>query len=439
MKQLIVKSPLLVKIGVIAIMLLLFGLVNPQFIRYNTFFLISLVTLPITLGKPKSQPGIALFLLMIVLSLFGLLIPTTTGVFVFLALMILYLIGYDGKINLPTLIHVSMITPLFLYISSLISFPLRIYLSQTTSWLLHFFWETNANGNVISLNGQEFLVDQACAGLFMLEYGLLFGTVILGWRSQRWQQSWWQYLSKYGILLGLILLANVIRIICLVVFNIGADHWLHETIGLAIYTEVVLIPFYWLSSKWLKQYKNPTISTQQNSQPILRPAILMALYLLLLFRNIKDEIPQQLPQTTLQGYESKVLESGVVQLNKSDALIYIKPPVAGFKSDHNPTICWKGSGFEFKKISETKINNQPVNIAELHKKGEVLYSAWWFESLETRTINQWTWRKASLLDHQSFYLVNITCRDMATLKSNLMIIMDSPSLFKKENRNSINT
>lgn len=421
-QQFIIRS-----LWVIAL-LMAFLLVYPEFVKINTFSAVALLTLPLSFGHTRHGKQ-GLFWILLVLGLLGLLVPTTTGIFLYLCLMIALIAGGTNSLgSIPALIHIGLITPLFQYINSLLSFPLRIALSKVTASLLSPFWRAYASGNLIVLEGNEYLVDQACAGLFMLKYGILFGTLLLSWKLRTHTLSTGKILASYTILLSLILLANIIRILILVLGDIGADHWLHEVIGLAIYALAVLWPFYAVVEKLSKHEK-----ASKKHLPIFgsntQLSLLAIVYFLMLLANGEAGKTKEIQHTSIPGYSRKVLESGVWQFEKPDALIYIKPPVAAYRSDHNPMICWAGSGFEFKKVNQTRINGETINFSELQKGREKLYSAWWFESTEHRTGHQWTWRKHSLLDQEEFHLINLTCKDPETLKINLKILLDEPSLF----------
>ena len=405
-----------------------FFMVYPEFVKINTFSIIALLTLPISLGHSQ-QPKNGLVWIILGLGILGLIIPTTTGIFVYLTLFIaLILAGKNSISSLPAFVHIGLITPLFHYINNLISFPLRISLSQVTSWLLSPFWQTNSTGNIIIIDGNEYLVDQACAGLFMLKYGILFGTLLLSWKLKSNRLSRGKILGYYTFLHFLILSANIVRIIILVLGDIGANHWLHETIGLAIYALVVLWPFYGLVNA-PKQIKKGEKTYTPIYAPKIQLSVLSLLYLFLLLQNDVTVKASPIQQSHLPGYSRTVLESGVWQFEKSDALIYIKPPVAGYRSDHNPMICWAGSGFEFKKINQKEINGHTIHISELQKEDKKLYSAWWFESDKHRTNNQWTWRKYALTNNEKFHLINLTCNDPKTLHTNLKILLDEKSIF----------
>lgn len=88
-----------------------------------------------------------------------------------------------------------------------------------------------------------------------------------------------------------------------------------------------------------------------------------------------------------------------------------------YHAEHNPLICWKGSGYDFKHISTTRLGNIEVSVAELVKETDKLYTMWWFDSGKHKTGSQWDWRWRSLSQQQDYYLVNVTTESMETLRT----------------------
>ncbi|MBU0765830.1 MAG: hypothetical protein KJ607_13470, partial [Bacteroidetes bacterium] len=82
---------------------------------------------------------------------------------------------------------------------------------------------------------------------------------------------------------------------------------------------------------------------------------------------------------------------------------------AFYGSDHNPSICWLGSGYSFENINTTTINGCEIYTATLEKEGSRLYTAWWFDNGEHKTIEQFSWRWNSLKGQAPYRLINVTC------------------------------
>jgi exosortase N len=82
----------------------------------------------------------------------------------------------------------------------------------------------------------------------------------------------------------------------------------------------------------------------------------------------------------LTGYMKSIANDNVIKFENDNALIYIKPSCHFFGPDHSPTICWKGSGYDFINIKTEKIGSDEIYTAELKKDNEILQIAWWFDN-----------------------------------------------------------
>ena len=110
----------------------------------------------------------------------------------------------------------------------------------------------------------------------------------------------------------------------------------------------------------------------------------------------------------------------VSKMYNGEILVYVKNPVVPYRANHNPMICWQGSGYEFNHVFEEEIDAaNKVNMAELKKGNDVLYTAWWFESSQSQTSSQWDWRMKSLKQNEKFYLINVTSENKTILLKNL--------------------
>src|SRR5690606_7473196 len=106
-------------------------------------------------------------------------------------------------------------------------------------------------GNIIVLNGQEFAVDPACTGLNMLTVSLLLSLFMLAF-YQRKTGHGNSFLLVAGVLLltfGLNILANLFRIVLLVLFKIPASNIFHDLVGMACLILYVVLPLLWLLPK----------------------------------------------------------------------------------------------------------------------------------------------------------------------------------------------
>ncbi len=409
-------------------MTLFFGF-HPHYVRDNTFFWACVVTLPLSMHSTATGRGNYVFWLAIGISLLSFLLPTVFGLYVLLLLILIVLLqSVVGKLNYTLLFHALLASPLFIYFKSLVSFPIRLHLSVVVTELLRFLgMKVSIDGNLVTLDGNAFLIDEACAGMYMLGYGLLFGTIVLSLLTKGKSLQLWHVLMGYLVLLVLIFLGNISRIALLIFFNIRPEHWLHEGLGLMIYVFQILIPFFLLIRLFTRRMDNIGTGHQLD---LVFPS---KKYFILTFLMVCVLAKQQVSATTkkalalqldIPGYTSHIVKGDVLKLSNENSIVYIKSPVAPYRADHNPMVCWRGSGFSFKKIDKWPFQDLNINHAELVKGQQKVHTAWWFQSVDHRTGNQFEWRKRGLLNHESFYLINVTSPTKEGLKQQINILLD---------------
>jgi exosortase N len=124
----------------------------------------------------------------------------------------------------------------------------------------------------------------------------------------------------------------------------------------------------------------------------------------------------------------------VLKLQQERSLVYVKWLRGFYDSDHNPTLCWKGSGYAFANTKEAMIAGKKLYVAQLQKGGATLYTAWWYGNADHYTTSQWEWRKAALHADERFALVNVTAATEKELHATLKNIIENKTLaplFKK--------
>lgn len=127
-----------------------------------------------------------------------------------------------------------------------------------------------------------------------------------------------------------------------------------------------------------------------------------------------DQLNAKAMSLQLPGYKKQTLANGIMKFENSRSLIYIKPTVF-YAPEHNPMICWKGSGYEFKSIRKQMRSGKEVYTGILTKGKDKIYTSWWFESKNLQTINQFDWRWKALKDNDQFYLININASSPSVL------------------------
>ena len=428
--------------------IIIFFCFNPHYLRKNTFFWLALLTLPVSTQSVSNRP-FPFFTIGIICSVLFFIFPATFWIYLILSFLILFLIqNLNGGLSSLTIVHISLISPLFIYVNSLVSFPIRLVLSQWVTVILQTIGHpAHLKGNVVYLGNDSFLIDEACAGLHMLGYGLLFGTLILANFAKHYEMGLGKILLSYALLITLIIVGNLVRITLLILFVIMPSHWFHEVLGWLIFLFQILTPFYLSLHLYTKYFHfKPILSIKKLPQTVKFPSIKYTLYISFFmlinfyYNSLSNKsISTNLNDINLIGYLNKTNSQGVAKFENEHSLIYIKKPVAAYKADHNPMICWEGSGYQFKKIELIESNGLKINLAELEKGEDQLYTSWWFESKKSQTGKQLTWRKKSLFNNEHFYLINLTSESKAELLEQLSHMLEqkiissyfTPSLISK--------
>ncbi len=331
-----------------------------------------------------------------------------------------------GKLNQLPFFLLAAISAFVGHIAYVWSFPIRLKMSSIATQALTFIgYPVEAEGNLIIFNGQKFSVDPACMGLHMLVTSLVLGLLILAYFERKKGRAFSFIQVGLAMLTVLIfaLFANFTRLLALIIFHILPENPMHDIIGLASILVYVILPFYGLIYWLNKRSKTPLpdnlssvllkaniVNRTSNTQMYF--ILTLIPYIFLIFTGIqftKKITPQDVALQTVQlvGFQNSIDNNGVLKLKNEEAIIYIKPPVKAFQGSHDPRICWRGSGYEFTQIKSTFIYNQEVYTAILQKEDTQLYSAWWFDNGQKRTIDEWDWRWSTLSGNGDFRLVNI--------------------------------
>ena len=90
------------------------------------------------------------------------------------------------------------------------------------------------------------------------------------------------------------------------------------------------------------------------------------------------------------------------------SLLYIKFIRGFYDTEHNPSICWKGSGYDFKEIRKVRLGTHEIFAAVLDNGTEKLHTAWWYGNGSKAGIDQWAWRWDLLQGAGPYAVVNLT-------------------------------
>ncbi|MBL7840545.1 MAG: exosortase N [Cyclobacteriaceae bacterium] len=362
-------------------------------------------------------------------------------IFYFFALafyVIFVLEAFLGKINRLILFLLVVASPVFTQVSVILSFPIRLLLSNWACALLALLGlDARAEGNLILLRGYTFTVDEACMGLSMLAISLLMGVFVISWRYKISKRTLTlpYLLLFFVVLFALNIIANLFRIMLLVVFEISPENSMHDVVGIACLVVYTVVPLYFLSY-WLIRKNGvpmtPDVAMPQTLTP--RATIMLGILGLVVMITgfsidpVRNGSESKHANVSMPGMQINRIDGGITKLTDAEVLIYVKPIPEFFTGEHTPLICWQGSGFAFKQVKKEHINGHEIFVGTLAHDNTFLYSAWWYTDGEFQTIDQLTWRTRMLTTGKDFYLVNVTTSDSVTLHKKLEKLFSTHSL-----------
>jgi exosortase N len=357
------------------------------------------------------------------LSLVFLILTLVTGIktayFLSIGFAILFVIeSILGNIGHLPLFLTGLISPTFKYFNNMLGFPVRLTLSEWAGNILSLSgYKVEVVGNVIIKNGIEFAVDPACVGLKMMAFSILTGLFMMAY-YEKFTKRQFSFLRCIIILAGIVLLnilSNLVRITLLTIFVILPDNPNHEITGILCFIVYVIAPSYFLI-KWMAgRNKQPKAVVKRSiKERIVLNLLLFVAIATTGFIAIKQTNAQPLSVPQIDGYSKEIISGDVVKLEKTGILLYIKPLSKFYGAEHNPMICWTGSGYQFTRISTQVIAGKEIYTGVLKKNNDVIYAAWWFDNGKHKTISQTDWRWRAIKG-ENFYLVNVNSGNKETL------------------------
>ena len=324
-----------------------------------------------------------------------------------------------GGINWPSIALLFSISPFFNYVIKVFSFPLRLQLTKASVYMLNIIKpELEAHGNIIQSGKKSFSVDPECMGLNLIVFSISLGLVILVHFEQKKEVvlTFWKTTLFICLILFLSVFGNLMRIVTITLFESLPETLSHEIIGITCLIIYTLLPFFILIKWYFK--KKPKIEKEKPTQKTLSKTstlvfgLICILNLSMYFIGPKgrhEKVDSLYESIHIDGFKKSVVSTNIIRFQNDSTLIYIKPPVGFFGADHDPKICWSGSGYAIKNQKESNIKGFIIQTAELvHQNGDSLYTAWWFDNGVEKTGLQFEWRKKSLLGSQPFRLINVT-------------------------------
>ncbi|TFF37124.1 exosortase N [Mucilaginibacter psychrotolerans] len=358
----------------------------------------------------------------------ALLLPVNTLFFVAMLFAVLLLIENTiGRVSDILLFLLLLISPVFGHVTRMGEFPVRLWLSDKVAAVLAMGGQqASAAGNQIMLGNYEFSVDQACAGLNMLVMSVLVCLFVLAFYQR---QSGKALGFKWLLLLCVVTVAlnigcNFFRILLLVMFRIMPGTLFHDAVGIGCLCLYVLLPLLLGIKPMLTRFGKAKVTIgEPKPWPAmgysLLHACLLAAVLVVAVRLVKsDSLVRGNSAIDLPGYHKTQLDGGILKFENKEALIYLKP-TAFYAPEHDPMICWVGSGYVFKSIRIEKFSGHDIYTATLVKNQDRIYAAWWFDDGRLKTVNQFAWRWAAAKNQRQFYLVNINASTPQKLRQKI--------------------
>jgi exosortase N len=354
---------------------------------------------------------------------------TTTFLFISAVLFLIESVNaYIGRLNMNAHLLLIICSPVFKYAVTVFGFPLRLQLSSLAARILSFFVDDiETSGNLILLNGHEFAVDEACAGLNMLTTSFVFTILLIeiARRKSRREIPYWSVCAIYAGMLALNLLSNLLRICTLTVLKVYPADPMHEFIGIGCFCIYNLFPVHFLVhtvfSNWGRERPAEPGNTGISPKWSKSGLILVALTGVFVITQSKIQPASKksagIELNGLQEFQRQEMSSNIVKYYSEQALIYVKPLDYFYSTEHNPLFCWKGSGYEMQQFDLKKIGNHEVYSGKLLKNEQVMYSAWYYTDGRQCTASQWEWRIASVRNNKTFFLVNVSAASEARLNS----------------------
>lgn len=390
-------------------------------------FALALMTMPFTLQKgecEKLSVGWTITaMLCIVLSF---LVPVKTLLYFSIGWALLLLLpAFSCRPGFLSIAVLLVASPIFQYVTNVLSFPIRLQLTGWAGQLLSLWFNgINTKGNVIYYGNNEFSVDPACMGLNMLVTSLLLGIMAFGYYQQKLQKKagWGWALVFLAAALGCNIVGNLMRIMLLVQFSVWPGTLMHELVGLACLALYVLLPSILLAKLMVSRLgkavqKVEGLASSPRSGLFFHYLILVVIGLSAWRVMHVDTYAgfKGVTESKVAGYNTSAFAPGILKLGNSNALVYVKYTRGFYDTDHNPSLCWKGSGYEFQHTTQRTIAGSPVYTATLVNGPGKLYTAWWYGNGKNNTASQLQWRYDRLKGGNNYVVINVTTADQKTL------------------------
>jgi exosortase N len=418
---------LIALIGISAIKLKEYTVLDAEYV-----FSFMLTLLILKIGKKDLRYIVICFFSAILLfALFYFLGFSTFYYFGFWMAILFVINAYFGTVNVAFVFLLAINSPIFTYALKVFGLPIRLWISKTAASIIARFGNhISVDGINVILDGRWFGVEASCTGLNMLVTALALSLALIRIFTDKYQKKdgFSLYVVCISFSMFFVIVSNLIRVILLILFNIKEDSFLHELIGLMTFGFYCMLPMIFLTKytiiHWSSSVSDESNQISCNIEPHytdgLHAQLKKGLMVLLIFAATsqfgnKKYNNVSFQSTYLDDWCKEEINQSTVKYFIDEALIYIKAPASPFSPDHNPSICWKGSGYHLKQENILNNSGQKYYYAKLVKENEVLHTAWWYSDGEVHIIDNVSWRIKMLRDGKNFDLINVT----STTRDNL--------------------
>lgn len=359
------------------------------------------------------------------------MVPVSTLLFFALGFLSFYWAERQGyRIHFLGLVALILLSPAFRYAANVFSFPIRLQLTTMAGAVFSLFaTHVVTKGNTIFYDGQEFSVDPACMGLHMLSLSLLLGILLLG-LLQRKAKKQISLGAAIFFLLSLFLLnltGNLLRIVLLVLFAVPPDAAMHDVIGLLCLLLYVCMPACYLARHLVSKARGISMEKTDMQKPDTRLAWALLAVTMMMAQRVNTVDTYAMFNSkyvqSVAGFTSSVYAPGIVKLQNDRSLIYVKFIRGFYDTEHNPAMCWKGSGYAFNEMKKQTLSEQEVYTATLCRGNEKLYTAWWYGNDSHATTSQWNWRWDMLKGAKGYAVINVTAASKEALTEEIKKVL----------------
>lgn len=397
-----------------------------QYIRLDFNFLLLLAVLPFAIKKQNNTKSIRYGVIAFFLLLLYPLVHISSIYFFALISTIFFIYEYHyGKLNSIPLFLVILISPAATFLSKVIGFEIRLWLTKIAANILQYINPNyNYSGNIILIGTNEFYVDAECMGLKMVLLSMVTTLLFITYRLQQKKRQIALIYTIIALFISytLVIIANLARIVLITIFQSPPGTLSHEIIGIMCFVAYVAVPL-WYTIKLIpiKQQKTEIVHTAKYNKLIFYALIIVLLSIFAIYRFANIDLKKNTHSNNLSlnsfsnDFTCSIEAHNVLKLTNKKYLLYIKPATPFYSADHCPIICWKGSGYTITKEQIISISKHTVYYNELKKNKDILYATWWYDCGSDKTISQYKWRFENMINGKKYHVINVISNSKANV------------------------